>query len=231
MSIKLRPSIRSKQMKLVFVISLILLTGIGCYALEEESVMPTNTAAPQSDVPKADPVTLETQAEIKDNQLVIHYQIKNETDGAIYLTNRVFQWTPEGLSVDANLIYTELIDGKLRLTKANIPVPDHIKVESPDVPYLTELEAGGQFDETIVQPLPLKAYHPYNLVKSSADTHTFDQVEFVVGWLPATVTVRTTNPTAALTLLSASYGDVNQEQTLLISDLALSIPAMIEAAD
>jgi hypothetical protein len=130
-------------------------------------------------------VKLDTKVEIQDEQLLIHYRVENQLSQPIYLTNRVYQWTRNGFSINSSLVYTEIINNRLRLTKAYIKVPEEIDVEAPDVPFLTEVAAGNQFEETISQSLPLEPYHPYNQVKRSQTVRMFDSVQLAVGWLPS----------------------------------------------
>ena len=174
-------------------------------------------------------VTLQAQAEIRDDRLIIQYKVSNGLDEAIFLTNRIFQWTPEGMSLDPNLVYSDVADDTLRLVKACLPVPDELDVESPSVPYLTELSSGETFTETLSIPLPLTPYHPYDQVKLSEGPTTFSSVQFVVGWFPAgTVSVRSQQRPDGSTVLSADYGVVIQAQEMLQQILPVSIPALIE---
>lgn len=178
---------------------------------------------------KSTTVTLQTQAEIRDNRLIIQYKVFNGLDKAIFLTNRIFQWTPEGMSVDPNLVYSDVMNGTLRLVKACLPVPDELDVESPIAPYLTELPGGETFTETLSIPLPLIPYHPYDQTKFSESPAIFSSVQFVVGWLPVgTVLVQSQQRPDGETLLSADYSDVIRAQEILQQTLPVSIPAYIE---
>jgi hypothetical protein len=174
-------------------------------------------------------VTLQAQAEIRDNRLIIQYQVFNGQDEAIFLTNQIFQWTPEGMSLDPNLVYSNVVNDTLQLVKACLPVPDELDVESPTVPYLTQLPSGETLTETISIPLPIKSYHPYDQVKLSEELTVFSSLQFVIGWFPAgTVPVRSQERPDGSTLLSADYGDVIQTQEILQATLPVSVPAYIE---
>jgi hypothetical protein len=174
-------------------------------------------------------ITLQAQAEIRDNRLIIQYQVFNGQDEAIFLTNQIFQWTPEGMSLDPNLVYSNVVNDTLQLVKACLPVPDELDVESPTVPYLTQLPSGETLTETISIPLPIKSYHPYDQVKLSEELTVFSSLQFVVGWFPAgTVPVRSQERPDGSTLLSADYGDVIQTQEILQATLPVSVPAYIE---
>lgn len=173
-------------------------------------------------------VILRAATAVQDNILVIEYEIENGRSDAIYLANRLFQWTHAGLSVDANLVYTEVKEGQLRLTKACLPVPEHIKVESPDVPYLNRVEAGETFTETLSLLLPLQPFHPYNQAKATDQVNTYTPVLFAVGWFSeGTVAVRQGNHSDGRPFLSADYGLVLREQTILEITLPISVPTHI----
>jgi len=209
---------------------LIMITAIaitGCTSVNMESR--PSVEREQDMTSKSTAVTLFTQTEIRGNHLIIQYQVSNGLDEAIFLTNRIFQWTPEGMSLDPNLVYSDVADDTLRLVKACLPVPDELDVESPSVPYLTELSSGETFTETLSIPLPLTPYHPYDQVKLSEGPATFSSVQFVVGWFPAgTVPVRSQQRPDGMTLLSADYGNVIQAQEILQQTLPVSVPAYIE---
>jgi hypothetical protein len=170
-------------------------------------------------------VTLSVIAGLHEQKLTIAYRVENGRQESIYLVNRIFQWTPSGLSVDAGLVYAEVKEGQLRLSKACLAVPEHLKVESPDVPYLSEVTAGQTFGENVSIALPLRPYHPYDQVRVTDSVHTFDAFQFAVGWFPeGKVAVRSVTLPDGLSLLSADYGPVMREQTLL----AVTMPVMVE---
>jgi len=177
-------------------------------------------------------LTLQAHVRQENTFLTLHYQVSNESEQAVYLVNRIFRWTQAGLSVDTSVIYTELIHGSLQLTKACIPVPERMKVESPSVPYLTALAAGEKMAEDVRLALPLKPYHPYDQVPTSQAIHIFDSFTFAIGWfLAEKVSVRSQQRPDGMTLLSADYGPVIQHQEILQVTLPVSVPAYIEVKE
>jgi hypothetical protein len=199
----------------------------GCMSVNMESR--PSVEMEQDMTSKSTAVTLHARAEIRDNRLIIQYEVFNGLDKAIFLTNRIFQWTPEGMSLDPNLVYSDVVDDMLRLVKACLPVPEELDVESPIVPYLTELPSGESLAETISISLPLMPYHPYDQLKISNEAATFSSIQFVVGWFPSgTAPVRSQQRPDGMTLLSADYGDVIQVQEILQQTLLVSVPAYIE---
>ncbi len=174
-------------------------------------------------------VILTASAWINDNRLTIEYQVLNNQTDAIYLVNRVFQWTSQGLQVGANLVFTEIVGGQLRLVKACLAVPERVKVESPDVPYLTYVSAGETFSETIALELPLQPFHPYDQIKIGNEVRVFDSVQLAVGWFSeGKVAVRSSQLPDGVSLLSADYGPVMREQEVLIITLPVSIVTYIK---
>jgi hypothetical protein len=188
-----------------------------------------DTSVPQTDATNLAGVALSASAGVQEQSLTVEYRVQNGRRETIYLVNRVFQWTRSGLSLDAGLVYTEVKQGQLWLNKACLAVPEHIKVESPDVPYLSKVIAGETFVEKVSIPLPLRPYHPYDQVKESGEVNTFDGLHFAVGWFPeGKVTVRSVTHPDGLSLLSADYGPLMREQAILVVSLPVSVPTWIE---
>lgn len=164
-------------------------------------------------------VTLNAQASITDDALQVHYVV--ETSESVYLVNRVTQWTPDGLSVAPDVIYTDVQNGTLRLTKACLPVPDNLDVEAPDVPWLTAI--ADLFEESFSLPIPIQPHHPYWLDAYSEAIVDYDDVVLVIGWLPKEIDVRTGTRPDGLEVISARYLDVMRAQQLLVTALNVKV--------
>jgi hypothetical protein len=175
-------------------------------------------------------VSLNVHSQIDGDRLTIDYRVRNDRPQPIYLVNRVHQWTKAGFSVDPNLIYTQIENQTLKLTKAYLDLPENIDVEAPEIPFLTEVASGGEFEETIVKTLPLKPYHPYNLVVSSQSIHRFNAVQFVLGWLPREgLSVKTVAIAPYSDLLSVTdWQDLAKSQQLEVVDLDLDLPTLMQ---
>jgi hypothetical protein len=196
---------------------------------------PTDEATPASenmeetDMNNVTGVTISAEAGVQEEMLSINYRVHNILDQPIYLVNRVFKWSSDGFSVDPTIVYTQLSDGELWLTKAKLDIPENFDVEDPDVPFLTKVEAGETFEESFSLPLPLEPYHAYNQVRRVEEVADFDQLKLVIGWLPGeAVTTRTTTRPDGLTLTSADHMEVSDAQMLLVADLPVTIPAHIQ---
>lgn len=174
-------------------------------------------------------VRLEAQADKFEDRLAIRYRVYNDSGQSIYLVNKVFRWDKTGFSVDPSITYTQIIDGELWLTKANLPVPENFDVEYPDVPYLTKVDPGTTFEEQFTLDLPLEPYHAYREVERSAAPASFDQVKLVIGWIPEDkVTARTTTRPDGLTLTAGQHSEIAQNQQIIITDLGVSVLAFIQ---
>ncbi len=170
------------------------------------------------------PVTLSAKAELRDGAIYIEYEVANSTDGTIHLVNVIERWNSEGLHADSNIVYTQVVDGTLWLTKANLSIPDNLDVEAPDVPLLTPVETGAAYFEEMTLDLPLSPYHPYDEVEWSSDVITYDDVALAIGWLPAQVVVRTGTRPDGKTVMSARHQDVVREQQLVVMPLPVAVP-------
>jgi len=195
----------------------------------QDETMAASDGMEEIDMNNKTGVTIDAQADVQDDLLTISYQVHNSLEQSIYLVNRVFKWDKAGFSVDPSIVYTQIVDGELWLTKANLDVPENLDVEYPDVPYLTKVEAGNTFEESFSLPLPLEPYHAYREVQRTDEAALFEQVKLVVGWLLGEeVTTRTTTQPEGLTLTSAHHADVKAAQQLLLADLQVSISAYIQ---
>ena len=194
-----------------------------------DEAMPASEIMEERDMNNVTGVTISAEAGVQDELLSISYRVHNILDQPIYLVNRVFKWSSDGFSVDPTIVYTQLSDGELWLTKAKLDIPENFDVEDPDVPFLTKVEAGETFEESFSLPLPLEPYHAYNQVRRVEEVADFDQLKLVIGWLPGeAVTTRTTTRPDGLTLTSADHMEVSDAQMLLVADLPVTIPAHIQ---
>jgi hypothetical protein len=178
-------------------------------------------------------VLLKVSAAQELNTLLIDYQVSNQRDTRIYLLNRIFQWTEKGLEIKAGFIYTEVIGGELRLTKAYLPVPDNVLVEMPDVPYLTAVESGAVFSEQVRLSTPLEPFHPYDQVDYSEDIHTYEGASLVIGWLAEGdfELRRGTTPITGESILAVEHSQAARAQHLLKAAIDLPIPVLFTPVD
>jgi len=176
------------------------------------------------------PILTVVKAKVQSDALLLGYRVNNTTDHPVYLTVRLFRHAASGLVTDSNLVYTEVKEGVLRLTKALLPVPDHIDVEVPEVPYVVKLDTGKSFEETIRVSLPVEPFHPYQGVKRVNDVRTFSKVELAIGWLTddggkVDQIVRAGQPAE----LQIHHQTVAKQQQLLTATVDVQLPAHLAA--
>lgn len=94
--------------------------------------------------------------------LTLTYQLRNDWGHTVYLFNRLFHTEPSGkITLDASCLYAEMQGETLHLAKQLVPIPPLMKVESPEVPYLTPVASGATLTEELVIPVPVREYWPY----------------------------------------------------------------------
>jgi hypothetical protein len=114
--------------------------------------------------------------------LDLTYTVSNGAQSAIYLANVLYHWRATGFEVDPNVVYTEVIDdGILHISKQLIKVPDNIVVETPEVPYLTRVEAGEEYLEDLHLAFPIQSVHPYRSSHAEEPEH-LDRFTFSLGY-------------------------------------------------
>lgn len=183
--------------------------------------------------PLADEVTLHAPLAVTDGRrLLVQYEVANDLPESIYLVNRIAVWTWQGLTLDPNLVYTEVLGNRLRLSKALVDVPPGEDAEEADVPYFSEVGPGALYTEVLELSLPLEPFHPYEAITGRDDVHDFDQVELAVGWLAASdVDIHLVQGQADEILIAADHDQVRRSQQLLAMTLPVSVPAFFAPSE
>jgi hypothetical protein len=178
--------------------------------------------------PFADAVSLAAPLAVAESsRLLLQYEVVNDLSEPIYLVNRLFVWTWQGLSLDPNLVYTQLQGNRLRLSKAFIDLPGGVEGEPAEAPYLSEVAPGAVYNDVLELPLPLEPFDPYDTLPRRDQIHTFDQAELAVGWLlGSAVDIHLVQGQADEILIAAEQDQVRFEQQLLVTALPVSLPAI-----
>ncbi len=104
---------------------------------------------------------LEFRLEQKDSSLQVEYKVKNTTKETIYLFNVLLDMNAAE-AVSPEPVYSCLRDnGTLVIAKRIVPLPAIASVELRDIPYVTKIESGKEYSETLNVPIPLDEYNPY----------------------------------------------------------------------
>jgi hypothetical protein len=94
--------------------------------------------------------------------LLLGYEFRNRSNKTAFLFNVIHRTGPSGgPEADSNLIYVEPAGGSVILGKRIFAVPRGLRVEKPEVPYVTRVEPGGVFVEKLNLMLPLRVFSAY----------------------------------------------------------------------
>lgn len=106
---------------------------------------------------------LEANFVLQESSLRIEYKVKNSTDTPIYLFNRLWEFESSGKTKLAvpNAYSCFRDDATLYVAKQIPPLPKTKSVEIRLVPYVTKVEAGKEFVETIDLTVPVEENNPY----------------------------------------------------------------------
>src|SRR5262245_24310596 len=83
---------------------------------------------------------------VRNEELLVDYEISNSGDRDVYVLNRIYKTTPEW-SINSDLIYIRMDhDTKTIFLSKKIPdLPPGVTVNSPVSPYVTPVRAGSTF--------------------------------------------------------------------------------------
>ncbi|MEO6587745.1 MAG: hypothetical protein ABIP06_00325 [Pyrinomonadaceae bacterium] len=126
-------------------------------------------------------VLLDTEIELRDNEIKIAYKLKNKTKKPIYLFNVIWDFDSSGSYIFApNSFYSCLRDdGTFVVAERILPLPKNKRVELKIVPFATEIEAGSDFSGDINIPVPATEYNPY-FPKKNEDDEKLKMAESIV---------------------------------------------------
>ena len=170
---------------------------------------------------------------VTEKSLDFGYTIVNGTRHNVYIINELFHRRgPAGFLVDVNVVYASLEPGPiLRLKKQLMEVPEFMGVEAPETPYVTPIEAGHEFSESLQLTFPIEPKDPYLPQDESEIPHLISQFSFTLGYViedkplevkPATLPTGTQH-------LRPWYSDVVQRQRLkTIGPLAAEVLVAID---
>jgi hypothetical protein len=103
-----------------------------------------------------------TSAQCDQTSLEVVYTVANPGEREVFLVNRLVRVDSLGRpTVDANLVWTRVVDTVLLLVKQLPEIPDWASPEALRAPYLTRLTAHAELTEKIVLPLPVPERYPY----------------------------------------------------------------------
>lgn len=162
-------------------------------------------------------------ARVEGTTLVLHYTVQNPTAERIHLTNLLPERGAAGRAPQPDKAYVRLDGDVLVVRKAMALVPDDLDVEVPEVPYLTELPAGGRFEETFRLAVPVAGHDPY--VAPGAGSAQAKRVRLEVGVVTgaAPQSVSTVEGTA----LWLNHRALRAAQRVLTAEVALDVATLL----
>ncbi|HEX8247108.1 MAG TPA: hypothetical protein VF599_02905 [Pyrinomonadaceae bacterium] len=105
---------------------------------------------------------LQTNISLIDKHLQIEYTVKNTTAKPIYIFNILWETSSGNYRPLPQSAYVSLkTDGVLHLSKQIPALPKTMKVEVREIPFVTKIEAGKEFTETVKLAVPVEEYNPY----------------------------------------------------------------------
>ncbi len=129
-------------------------------------------------------VVLEARAEIAENELRIHYRLRNEGPGPIYVWDRIITHDDEGPKHDDELAYVcWQAPATARVARALLRLPTEFQVGKKSEPFVRKVEADGAIEGDVVLPLPLREFNPYYPDATRTEAVECDEVQLLIGWI------------------------------------------------
>lgn len=173
-------------------------------------------------VMSAKPMAVKLTAEIKiaGKRLELDYRLINETGGDLCVFNKFYRTKVSGERVLAeNLAYVLFEEpATIHVTRSLIRIPLGLKVEYPEVPYVTILPAGESLAEKVLVTVPVLERHPYRkpLDPDNGQPRSFQQVYFSLGVIPRSAEIKLRPlPQAGEGIFALSYTDAAHGQYLI----------------
>jgi hypothetical protein len=154
------------------------------------------------------------------------YVAENASGSDLYLFNRLYHdLRDDGVfDIDPNLVYVDMEDDVLRLSKRIPDLPDGVLAEALIVPCVTMLHSGSRLEETLSLSLPLQRSNPY-LRHLSAPVAGFESVSFSLGYCRVSELGATRVETVRSIAGPALHIDITAEQQLLVRTAPVALAA------
>lgn len=182
-------------------------------------------------------VFLTANIEKKEKELKIEYTLSNGLDCEIFIFNQLFQTDREGnRTLDPNVCYSTFLNDKMVcISKQLIKIPEGLKVEAPEIPYLTRIPSMGKFKESFKLALPLRInvpyIDPYFKTKGTKET-TMETIKLILGYIVPSkseiIRVKEVAIGSETVFLMRSYGIGVMHQKIVESEpFVMSIPILL----
>lgn len=130
-----------------------------------------------------------TVTQLIPDTLQLNYLVRNHADSALYLCNLLYETTQEnapGQQVETemllNRVHVQITEEGVRVDKAIMDLSFHDGISVLDIPLLTRLEPGQEYEQSISLSLPLMPYKVRDS-RPSQQLPTPMPLQFALGYL------------------------------------------------
>jgi hypothetical protein len=116
--------------------------------------------------------------------VTITYQFTNDRSTVLYVFDgltRTYQSSEQ--IIDHSLAYVIDRNGKIYVGKFIVPIPKGLKVEAPEIPYLTMLAPGATLQGNIDLNLPIRMNHPYLDLEDTEQLTIIQNIVIQIGFI------------------------------------------------
>ncbi|MDN3720237.1 hypothetical protein QW131_16045 [Roseibium salinum] len=100
-------------------------------------------------------ITLTARFTGEGHSLLLSYRVTNDTGGTVYLFDMVHADYDGSVYPLVDPCYATIEGGQLVLSRQVIPVPDGMRVETVNIPFVTAIKPGHSVDKTVRQVQPV----------------------------------------------------------------------------
>lgn len=181
-------------------------------------------------------LTLVLQAEVRADQLVLRYTVRNGLAQDAYLLNRLYTSSPPRMSPDIAYVELEAASRVVRVFKGLAPIPSGPTSgpTAPVAPYVTPVRAGATFSEFVRIASPVRVYREYGrsprpLLPPEEHITQFLGVSFALGWYARAPGVTEVPDTAfdQPVVLPAGFRGMPDIRTIRSEVVPLGIPVIL----
>jgi hypothetical protein len=107
-------------------------------------------------------VSIKAEAEKRDGDVLVSYEIKNDTAVPIYVWDRMVGYTGSDQIIDKDKAYVFFeAPATVRVVRANLQLPFDRDVAKAEIPFARLVDAKSKVTGTIVLKAPIQEYSPY----------------------------------------------------------------------
>lgn len=167
-----------------------ILVALGACAWGQPAATRAEGKKPMTEVQDSSGLLRVTEVRRTPDALVVRYTLHGVGKAPIWVLDQLFSTEPSGrYHLEPARAYVEARDGVLVLSRALMPVPDDVDVESPEVPCARKLSPGETLTGELRVSLPPREDVPYRK-GGPLDLATLRSVKLRIGYVPDAPEVR-----------------------------------------